>query len=257
MPGPKGDIFAQFLAEAERELALLRLAAQQTPPALSAIGHRDLGEGANHLLREMIAEQQRFVEKCEAIRIGSKQRGFRERDSNLAAIAAPIGGSSIRRFCISGEAFFGTQRGFAKLWCFDHRDLGRDLGGKSTVPKNILVVEDDTMIGMLLEEYIDMLGHRAVAVVDSVEAALARIAEGGIDAALVDVHLANGELGDPVAVVLAKMDIPFLVATGGFVGESGGAWGGKPILAKPFTLETLRAGLDRLWVTAAPRGEPR
>jgi DNA-binding NtrC family response regulator len=112
--------------------------------------------------------------------------------------------------------------------------------------KRILIVEDDAIIGMLLEEYIDMLGHRCAATVDRVDDALAKIAEGGIDAAVVDVHLADGDVGDAIAAALSENDIPFLVATGGFVGETGSAWRGRPILAKPFTLDDLRDGLGRL-----------
>lgn len=120
--------------------------------------------------------------------------------------------------------------------------------------KQILIVEDDPFIAMLLEEFVELLGHGTAAIVDRVAAALDRIAAGGIDAAIVDVHLANGEMADAIAIDLSARTIPFLVATGGFVGEVGPAWRGQPVLAKPFNLEDLRSGLAPLLARSA--GEP-
>lgn len=112
--------------------------------------------------------------------------------------------------------------------------------------QRILIVEDDAIIGMLLEEYVMMMGREPIAVVDGVTPALARIAQGGIDAAIVDIHLANGDNGDPIAAALAEANIPFLVATGGFTGALGPAWRNRPVLAKPFTLASLSEALGAL-----------
>lgn len=112
--------------------------------------------------------------------------------------------------------------------------------------QHILIVEDDAIIGMLLEEYVMMMGREPIAVVDGVTPALARIAQGGIDAAIVDVHLADGDHSDPIAIALADANIPFLVATGGFTKALGPAWQNRPVLAKPFTLASLRNALESL-----------
>jgi len=114
--------------------------------------------------------------------------------------------------------------------------------------QRILIVEDDAIIGMLLEEYVLMMGREPVAVVDGVAPALARISEGGIDAAIVDVHLSDGDSGDPIAAALSDANIPFLVATGGFTAALGTAWQNRPILPKPFTLESLSGALAALEV---------
>ncbi|WP_447761553.1 response regulator [Sphingopyxis panaciterrae] len=115
-----------------------------------------------------------------------------------------------------------------------------------SILQRILIVEDDAIIGMLLEEYVLMMGREPVAVVDGVEPALARISQGGIDAAIVDVHLADGDSGDPIALALADANIPFLVATGGFTAALGTVWRNRPVLEKPFTLESLRGALGAL-----------
>ncbi|OWQ96966.1 hypothetical protein CDQ92_07660 [Sphingopyxis bauzanensis] len=143
------------------------------------------------------------------------------------ALAAPA--LSLERAAIaSGPGFRPTHRRDEKM------------------SKQVLIVEDDAFIALLLEEFVDILGHQTAAIVDRVGAALERIALGGIDVAVVDVHLANGEMADAIAMALADRAIPFLVATGGFVGEAGPAWRGRPVLAKPFNLEDLRSGLAPL-----------
>jgi CheY-like chemotaxis protein len=121
--------------------------------------------------------------------------------------------------------------------------------------KRILIVEDDAFIAMLLEEFVALLGHDTAAVADRISVALGSLDEGVIDAAVVDVHLANGEMADAVAAALADRSIPFLVATGGFVGAVSPVWRGRPILSKPFSLEDLRKGLEPL--LAIGTGEPR
>jgi CheY-like chemotaxis protein len=112
--------------------------------------------------------------------------------------------------------------------------------------QRILIVEDDAIIGMLLEEYVLMMGREPVAVVDGVAPALARISQGGIDAAIVDVHLADGDRCDAIAIALADANIPFIIATGGFAGALGAAWQDRPLLPKPFTLDSLRRAFSAL-----------
>lgn len=112
--------------------------------------------------------------------------------------------------------------------------------------QRILIVEDDAIIGMLLEEYVLMMEREPVAIVDGVAPALERIAQGGIDAAIVDVHLADGDRCDAIAIALAEANIPFIIATGGFTAALGAAWQNRPVLAKPFTLDSLRRALGAL-----------
>jgi DNA-binding response OmpR family regulator len=109
----------------------------------------------------------------------------------------------------------------------------------------ILIVEDDPLISMMIEDFLEILGKESAGVTQTVAGALEHIARGGFDAAIVDVHLANGKTAEPVAAALAAADIPFLVATGGYLGTDPG-WEGRPILSKPFILATLEAALNAL-----------
>lgn len=107
----------------------------------------------------------------------------------------------------------------------------------------ILIVEDDPLISMMLEEYLTILGRAPAGAAETVDAALTLIRAGGFDAAIVDVHLANGETSGPVAVELGSAGTPFLVSTGGFIGTPGDWWRDHPMLLKPFTAKTLEEAL--------------
>lgn len=114
------------------------------------------------------------------------------------------------------------------------------------MPKRILVIEDDPLVAMMLEDALGALGHDIVGDASDIASALGHIESGEFDAAIVDVYLESGLPCDAVAEALAARSIPFLVATGGFVGQPGPCWHDRPILAKPFTSESLEAALASL-----------
>ena len=111
-------------------------------------------------------------------------------------------------------------------------------------PLSILVVEDEPLIAMMLEDFIDGLGHRVAATADSVGDALGHAEAGGFDIAILDVHLRDGEPSWPVADALADRGIAFLIATGGHVEPPPPRHAAVPQLAKPFTMEAVRSALD-------------
>ena len=97
----------------------------------------------------------------------------------------------------------------------------------------------------MLEGYLGALGKQTNGSANDVEEALAQIAGQQFEMAILDGHLADGELSGPVANALRAADIPFLLATGS--GEnSDPAYAGAPYLEKPFTLATLQAALNEL-----------
>lgn len=115
-----------------------------------------------------------------------------------------------------------------------------------TDPLRILVVEDEPLIAMVIADYLEELGHGVSGNADSVEAALALVADGGFDAAILDVHLRGGEPSWAVADALRAAAKPFLLATGGHVQPPPARFADAPVLTKPFTAEGVRAGLDGL-----------
>lgn len=116
-------------------------------------------------------------------------------------------------------------------------------GSPDTAPsRQILVVEDEMLIGMLLEDMLTDMGHKVVAVVPRVNEALAAVQREAFDLAILDVHL-NGQAVFPVAEALIERGIPFVFATG--YGERGlpENYRNRPILQKPFAKEDLQKTL--------------
>jgi DNA-binding response OmpR family regulator len=109
--------------------------------------------------------------------------------------------------------------------------------------RSILIVEDESLIAMMLEDFVDMLGHRVAGSEDNVTSALARAEAGGFDLVILDVHL-RGEACWPVADLLADRGIPFLLATGGHTESPPARHAHAPLLAKPFTLAGVEQAID-------------
>ena len=114
-----------------------------------------------------------------------------------------------------------------------------------TKPLSILIVEDEPLIAMMMEDFVDMLGHNLAGTVDCVAEALVRVEAGGFDAAILDVHLRDGVCW-PVADALAARGVPFLIATGGHVDPPPAAHAATPTLPKPFTMDGVATALNGL-----------
>lgn len=112
-----------------------------------------------------------------------------------------------------------------------------------TASLSVLVVEDEPLISMMIEDFIDMLGHDLAGVCDSVAEALVKVEEGGFDIAILDVNLRDGPCW-PVADALKNKHIPFVVATGGHVEPPPSSHVDAHQLAKPFTLDGVQAALE-------------
>ena len=113
--------------------------------------------------------------------------------------------------------------------------------------RRILVVEDEMLIGMLLEDMLTDMGHKVAAIVPRLKDALAAVERETFDLAVLDVHL-HGESAFPVADALIAKGVPFIFATG--YGERGlpESYRGRPVLQKPFA----RDDLERLLKTLTP-----
>ena len=112
--------------------------------------------------------------------------------------------------------------------------------------KSVLIVEDEPLIAMMLEDFLEILEKSLVGPVDGVDAALALIAKGGIDAAILDVNLRGGEMSWPIADALAAADIPFVFASGGSGESMLEKFAGRPVLHKPFTMDGVAKALEQL-----------
>ena len=112
--------------------------------------------------------------------------------------------------------------------------------------RRVLIVEDEVLIGMLLEDMLGDLGYTVAATVSRVDEAVKLAREIELDAAILDVNV-NGQDVYPVAEALVARGIPFVFATG--YGERGlpAAYKTRPTLQKPFQQESLQQKLGELF----------
>ncbi len=113
-------------------------------------------------------------------------------------------------------------------------------------PQHILVVEDEPLIAMMLEDFLEVLGKSLAGSADNVATALDLVAGGGIDAAILDVNLRGGQQSWPVADALAEKGIPFVFATGGSQDGLIERHRARPTLVKPFTMDGVTQALAAL-----------
>ena len=115
-----------------------------------------------------------------------------------------------------------------------------------TSPTQILIVEDEPLIAMMLEDFLEVLDKQVAGSADTVDGALAALNAGGVDAAILDVNLRGGEKSTPVAEALAEAGVPFVFATGGGDDSVDPRFRDRPRLRKPFTMDSVAKVLDSL-----------
>jgi DNA-binding response OmpR family regulator len=96
---------------------------------------------------------------------------------------------------------------------------------------------------MMLEDFLDSLGHKVRATCDSVECALSEIEKGGFDLAILDVNL-KGENVWPVAARLRECNVPFVIATGGHVDPPPAEFNDAPVIEKPYTVDRVTPAIE-------------
>jgi PAS domain S-box-containing protein len=117
-------------------------------------------------------------------------------------------------------------------------------GGRRAVPRDDrpgwLIVEDESLIAMLIEEALAELGIGCMGKAHRAADALALLGQRRPDAAILDVNLAGDDIY-PVAEALKALNVPFAFVTG--YGETGvpPALTGVPVLQKPFSTQRLQA----------------
>jgi CheY-like chemotaxis protein len=109
----------------------------------------------------------------------------------------------------------------------------------------VMVVEDEALVGMMMEDYLLDLGHEVACIVPSVAEAMQVIDRGEIDIAILDVNL-SGETSYPVADRLRNLGVPFAFATGYGRGGVDLLYRDVPVLQKPFDESILEEVVDQL-----------
>ena len=111
----------------------------------------------------------------------------------------------------------------------------------------MFLVEDELMIGLLLEDILSEAGCFVVGPYSAFNTAMEAARNGDFGAAVLDVNL-GGKLSYPIGEILEQRGIQFVLISG--YGESAAppqhpAW---PVCKKPFTPQTLLAAISALRV---------
>ena len=104
--------------------------------------------------------------------------------------------------------------------------------------RTILIVEDEPLIAMMLEDFLESMGHNIHGTCDTVATALEEANKGGFDLAILDVNL-KGESVWPVATALRNRGTPFVLASGGHVEPPPPEFVNAPMIEKPFTIDRV------------------
>ncbi len=115
----------------------------------------------------------------------------------------------------------------------------------------ILVVEDESLVAMLLEQMLEELGFGAIRIASSLSEALDALEQERPDLAALDVNV-RGEPIFPLAAALAARRAPFVFVTGYGAQGLSAEWQGRPVVQKPFSLESLEAGLRAALAQSSP-----
>jgi CheY-like chemotaxis protein len=109
--------------------------------------------------------------------------------------------------------------------------------------RQILIVEDETMIAIMLEDMLDELGYGVAGVAAKTPQALELIDSVPIDAAILDLNLAGQDSYD-IAAALEERGVPFLFSTGYAALAVEERYRERPFLQKPFRQEELQKALS-------------
>jgi CheY-like chemotaxis protein len=110
--------------------------------------------------------------------------------------------------------------------------------------RRVLVVEDEVLVGMLIEDMLRDLGYEIAGLSTHLDEAVRLARTAAFDVALLDINL-NGRQSFPVADAVRARGLPFLFATGYGNRIVPEPYRDAPILQKPFSLEELRGALQR------------
>lgn len=111
-------------------------------------------------------------------------------------------------------------------------------------PLRILVVEDDALIGMLLGDMLELMGHEVCAIEMTEAAAVRSAANCTPNMLIVDANLSQGSGLAAVDQILRHVFVPHVFVTG----DPNGVVKLRPgevVISKPFTEATLAQAINR------------
>jgi DNA-binding response OmpR family regulator len=119
---------------------------------------------------------------------------------------------------------------------------GPERCGMTTKGSRVLIVEDDVLLAMLVEDCLRDAGYEVVAVAACLQDALSLAQSLALDVVVLDVNL-GGEMSFPVADVLLRRHIPFIICSSYDTTKMPALPQYMPKVSKPFTSQQLIAAL--------------
>lgn len=108
---------------------------------------------------------------------------------------------------------------------------------------SVLVVEDEVMIRMMVVDMLEQLGFDIAAEAGDIDEAVRLANSTDFDFAILDVNV-NGRLISPVAETIEGLNRPFVFATGYGVQGLPEKFRNRPLLQKPFQIDTLSRAIE-------------
>jgi CheY-like chemotaxis protein len=139
---------------------------------------------------------------------------------------------------------------------FDRLTAGPNVvnGGVPT-GRRIFIVEDESMVTMLIEDTLADLGYEVSGSASRIEEALVKTSALTFDAAILDVNL-NGFETFTIADKLLLEGVPFMFATGYGPAVLPDRFRGVPVLQKPFRQADLEKALSATFAIATTLDKP-
>jgi CheY-like chemotaxis protein len=111
--------------------------------------------------------------------------------------------------------------------------------------KRALIIEDESLMSLLLEYLLQVLGYTVVGMCPSIEESVSFIEKEQFDFAVVDINL-RGSDAYSVADKLTDSGIPFIFSTGYDIVKLLKPYREYPTLHKPYELKSLKTALEQL-----------
>lgn len=108
--------------------------------------------------------------------------------------------------------------------------------------RRILIVEDESLVAMLLETILEDMGCTPIGPASSIDEGLRLVSSEQLDGALLDVNVAGRQIF-PVAEALRERGVPFVFSTGYGEGGLPDEWRGQRTIQKPFTEAAVHEAL--------------
>ena len=116
----------------------------------------------------------------------------------------------------------------------------------------MFLVEDETLIRMMIAGMAEELGHTVVAEAGNINDALTLARTANFEIAVLDINVA-GERIEPVAEIVAGRDLPIIFASGYGVAGAPQNFRDRPILQKPFSIERFGKAIEEVFEDRAGR----